>query len=631
MALTQKHYFFILILWISFGQYALAQAVKTQEEVEQRIENLKEDKSIPPKDVLNELNQLMPIIESKQWHKNMLELMALKIEVLLNLDEFNKADKLINEFLPKAIKANLHSLVIRYQLAELSVADVKGGLKESVRLKEALLAKAEVEKDLLIAASIFLRVGQSEALADNYSLALNYYKKSYELHIANGNNKVETELLNSLANVYLDLSDFDNAKKYYKQTLAIAKVNGDQLHQSITLYNIGKAYFLNEEFQEAKSYFEQSLLLSQLIDDDIGVQWAQFSIAQVLVKDKHWQQALAYYDQTIVAFRKNGDTRLYLDSLIGASKANIGLKNIKKAEELLNTYSAVLSKLNEKIYDAKYLNAYAMLSSAKGDNLTAYKTQKEYSKLKDTIFKAQQKQDLQRYRVQFDSELQENENKILLKQNELNNLKIAQQGQQKKYSYLIIGLASTVILIIILALCKQIQHRNRFKAMALKDHLTNSPNRRAILQYAKERYNEAEHTNMELCIGIIDLDLFKKVNDTFGHDVGDEVLKSFAMACKTVVRKQDRYGRFGGEEWLVVLSDTNKQHIQTIFERLRHELNHSSIPGLPPEKIITFSMGVAQYKQGEDTSLQELINRADTCLYKAKDAGRNQLVMDDDF
>lgn len=630
MEIAIKYHIFIIALWLSLGQLAFAQVAKTQIDIEQRIEILRHDSSVPPKMVLKELNLLIPLIEDNQWHESMLKLIALKIDALLRLEQFNEADELINEFLPIAKQANLPLVTLRYELSKLEVANVRGISDESAELREYLIAKTEkIKGNSLDVASAYMKIGHSERFESNIAKALKFYKKAYELYLASSDELAVSDILNSLATVYLDLNDIDKAKEFFKQILVIDRANNDKLSESIALYNLGIAYLRNEEYQEAQKTFNQSLQLSISLDDEIGVQFAQLSLADVSIKNKQWQQALNYYNETVNVFKNNGDTRMYFDSLTGITKAYIGLNNLTEAEEYLSIAHGLLGELNDKNFDSEYLNILALLAFSKGDYLTAYETQKAYSNQKNIYYKEQQKQDSQKYRVQFDSELKENENKVLSKQNELNNLRIAQQQQQKKYSYLIIALAITVILIVAFALFKQIQHRNRFKAMALRDHLTNSPNRRAILQYAKERFNEAELTEMELCVGIIDLDFFKKINDTFGHDVGDEVLKSFAVACKNVVRKQDRYGRYGGEEWLIVLSDTNKDHIQTIFERLYQDLNKSPIANMPPEHPVTFSMGVAQYKHKRDASLQALIIRADNCLYKAKDTGRNKLVIDD--
>ena len=179
---------------------------------------------------------------------------------------------------------------------------------------------------------------------------------------------------------------------------------------------------------------------------------------------------------------------------------------------------------------------------------------------------------------------------------------------------------------IIYLLYNQTKNRNWYKNLALKDHLTNAPNRRAILHNAQEYFRAARQSGISFSVALIDLDYFKKFNDLYGHEVGDEVLIAFGQVCESVLRKQDVYGRYGGEEWLLALSNTNHEEIKIIFQRIKTQFNEMKIKGVPTETTLCFSMGVAQYDRKKDKSLQVMINRADHNLYKAKDMGRDQVV-----
>ena len=172
----------------------------------------------------------------------------------------------------------------------------------------------------------------------------------------------------------------------------------------------------------------------------------------------------------------------------------------------------------------------------------------------------------------------------------------------------------------------QTRNRNHFKAMALNDHLTKAPNRRAILDYAEIRFQESSRTHQPLMVGIIDIDNFKKLNDTYGHKVGDDVLVAFATACKNVIRQYDRFGRYGGEEWLFVFVNTAPQDISVIFGRIRDEFNLVIQQRHHHFHDVTFSMGVASYSKDDEQTLQQLINHADKKLYQAKDQGKDQVV-----
>ncbi len=162
--------------------------------------------------------------------------------------------------------------------------------------------------------------------------------------------------------------------------------------------------------------------------------------------------------------------------------------------------------------------------------------------------------------------------------------------------------------------------------LALKDHLTGAPNRRAILEHAERQFQLSKRTREPFTIAIIDLDFFKKINDTYGHDIGDEVLKIFANALNGSIRNQDRFGRYGGEEWLLVLTNTPVEDVQIIFDRVSDGLKTIELPDVPEDFKVTFSLGATQL-QRSDISLNTIIKRADENLYKAKESGRNKFVI----
>jgi two-component system cell cycle response regulator len=125
---------------------------------------------------------------------------------------------------------------------------------------------------------------------------------------------------------------------------------------------------------------------------------------------------------------------------------------------------------------------------------------------------------------------------------------------------------------------------------------------------------------------ILDIDHFKRVNDTYGHDAGDEVLKAFAARVKRVVRGADLMCRFGGEEFIVVMPDTKLAIAQVVGERVRAAVAGASfaIEGGARAIPVTVSIGVA-HSHGEDTP-EALFRRADQALYASKNAGRNRVT-----
>jgi diguanylate cyclase len=157
--------------------------------------------------------------------------------------------------------------------------------------------------------------------------------------------------------------------------------------------------------------------------------------------------------------------------------------------------------------------------------------------------------------------------------------------------------------------------------MAIHDELTGVFNRHHLNDVLEADKARCIRSGEDFSICILDIDYFKRVNDTFGHMAGDRVLKHFAAEIKKTLRTIDSFGRFGGEEFLLILPRTNIEQARLCAERVRRMTEELAFPEFDRGFSITSSFGIAQYRAGED--LKEVLSRADTALYRAKNAGRN--------
>ena len=165
--------------------------------------------------------------------------------------------------------------------------------------------------------------------------------------------------------------------------------------------------------------------------------------------------------------------------------------------------------------------------------------------------------------------------------------------------------------------------------MAITDQLTGLFNRRYMSRHLNTLLSNATATSKPVSFLILDIDFFKKVNDTYGHDVGDEVLREFGSSVSHNVRGIDLACRYGGEEFVVVMPDTDMTFAYMVAERLRQSV--ADIPfkiSVPPGQItVTISIGVTASEGAHDTA-EALLRRADQALYRAKRDGRNRVVAD---
>jgi two-component system cell cycle response regulator len=163
--------------------------------------------------------------------------------------------------------------------------------------------------------------------------------------------------------------------------------------------------------------------------------------------------------------------------------------------------------------------------------------------------------------------------------------------------------------------------------MAITDQLTGLHNRRYMSSHLDTLIESAKKSEKPIAFLIMDIDHFKSVNDTYGHDVGDEVLREFANRISTNIRGIDLACRYGGEEFVVVMPDTDIQLALSVAERLRGSIEKATFPiSRPPQQLaITVSIGMAGSEGPTDTA-QALLHRADRALYRAKREGRNRVV-----
>ena len=171
------------------------------------------------------------------------------------------------------------------------------------------------------------------------------------------------------------------------------------------------------------------------------------------------------------------------------------------------------------------------------------------------------------------------------------------------------------------AVIHNITEKKKIEELSITDRLTGLYNRHKLDAVLKAERIRNERHNTRFCAAILDADHFKRVNDTYGHQVGDDVLVKLAAIIKENTRESDFCGRWGGEEFLVVALETDITNTAFLADKLRKAVEETDFT--PVEKV-TVSIGVAEYSRGE--TIAHFINRADEALYKAKQTGRNRVV-----
>lgn len=219
------------------------------------------------------------------------------------------------------------------------------------------------------------------------------------------------------------------------------------------------------------------------------------------------------------------------------------------------------------------------------------------------------------------------------RQRVLNNwLSIEYQQSQNNVLFWQLLVGVSLVLLVLVYRHRQVRHHNRnlrdlnnqLEQISRHDHLTGLANRYALHERFSVEVDAANQTKQVFSIILLDLDYFKSINDEYGHDAGDDVIRQFAELLNSMVRENDLVGRWGGEEFLILCSQTSQNGALQLAEQVR---GHVQSYRFAVEQQITASFGLSEYRHGE--TIGDTIKRADDALYRAKNNGRNQIVMAD--
>lgn len=165
----------------------------------------------------------------------------------------------------------------------------------------------------------------------------------------------------------------------------------------------------------------------------------------------------------------------------------------------------------------------------------------------------------------------------------------------------------------------------KFENQAMRDPLSELLNRRGMQEKLQNEFERSKRYNNDLTVMMCDIDDFKTINDQYGHDKGDEIIKSIGTIFKSGMRKQDSLARWGGEEYLFLLPETNGNQAMQLAEKLRREVLKEAYT--QDDKIFSITVSVGLHQITATDTIDQAITKADTNLYIAKEQGRNRCIL----
>jgi len=410
---------------------------------------------------------------------------------------------------------------------------------------------------------------------------------------------------------------------YFERAIEALGTQPARYKRAWLLDDLGWALVGRGQLVEARQRFEQTLALAVELGDVSGTMRGHEGLAEVLLRQKDGAAALMHARESLRLGGTEGMLYRPVTARTQVVEALVLLKGPELAQEV-EILRALTARDASPRTGALVAKAAAHGYRALGRFDLAYGEMERYLELFQVEEKARRDSEAQRLQVLYESARQEAENSELRRAAEAAQHELLVRQERQRALLLVVVALLLALAVGFWYFTQALRRRRRLADLALRDELTGLPNRRAVLAFAHEQFLLAQRLRLPLSVALIDLDHFKQINDTHGHACGDRALQAFGMAAERILRGQDRIGRWGGEEWLLVMPGARADELTSVFERLRGSLAEQLIPGLPMPHRITFSMGVAERRDGSE-SPDALIAEADRQLYRAKALGRDTI------
>jgi len=392
----------------------------------------------------------------------------------------------------------------------------------------------------------------------------------------------------------------------------------------LTLYNLAHVRASMGDYLLAHELLEDSLTIAQDRQDIPGQAYALKALGANAMAMNRFNQARDYLGAALDQFAT-------LDDSLQEAHVYRHLGDIAEAEgnasAAIQLYLSALPAYLDLSNDSGLMRLYRGLSAAyekQGNLENALITQKAYAILNEEILLNRQQESTQRMQVAFETRRYADENDDLQLENREQQQALDLQNTLLEKQRLVNMLSAGVIALVILLFVRSHQFGRRMQALATTDELTGLFNRRAILEKGVYELMRARRFDRPFSCFMFDIDHFKSINDTYGHEVGDKVLKKVAGEILATLRQSDCLGRIGGEEFLLIAPETSPDSARVLAERIRQNVSYLTFEEMAGRQV-TVSIGVAQ--MFDEKSLEELIRHADGALYTAKTEGRNQVVV----
>jgi diguanylate cyclase (GGDEF)-like protein len=459
----------------------------------------------------------------------------------------------------------------------------------------------------------------------NPDQALDDLLRAYALLRRNASREEAMVAAGRLSMAQFSVRDYPQALLLVDETIAFFREQKAQIRLATALDRRSAILKAAGRLDEALLAADEALRIHDSIGDRVGTGLSQMRMCGVLIERNALKDAGEWCDRAEATLSQTSGMDDNDYRTLAALRGRLYLA-LGRSKEAVAQFDRAIAPGGAQPADdiAELYELRSRAHAAIGDYPAAFNDQGEYLRRMREQGTLDRIREVAQLRVQFENDQEKQKIALLEKDNKLAEERLTSQ-QRTTQLVAIAGLTGLVTAFFLgYALLSNRRHRAELIRLAERDELTGLLNRRAIVRKAVEYLSRARESRGTLVIGLIDLDHFKSINDRFGHAVGDQLLQRLAIALRTALHTREVFGRYGGEEFLVLFPDATMDQAREASERLRTTLRDHGLHIDDQDVRVTLSLGLASYESG-DVLFDQVARRADIALYVAKTQGRDRV------
>ncbi|MBD1388446.1 diguanylate cyclase [Neiella sp. HB171785] len=510
----------------------------------------------------------------------------------------------------------------RINIIQAQLALLDGNYGTAEQLASAIAQRTEFPNSQLAAYSLLMNLAN---LRGQYETAFYYMYRGEALLTPESDPRRRYEIYSSSANLLINAQIYDQAESRLASAQGLAKEIADPKLSCSAQYVQAKLAYLRQQYESAGRLLQAQIEQCRAINESLFVGAGLVWYGRTQAYEEQHEAAQKTLFEALNSLQQNG------------FKAGIVKANLSLAELYLRTnqFDLALQYAKESIAMGAKLEQWqdlvgayqvaALAAERLGDLDDALYYERLLQQASEQSLVQSKAIRLAYLKARFSSTAEQQKITLFKTENELASLR--KEAALTHRWLIVLGLFATccVCALLFVMLIRSRKEHRHYRQLSQTDSLTNIFNRRYSLELAEKRYRACLVEQTPFTVVMIDVDHFKSVNDTFGHAIGDQVLKHVANQLSLAIRKRDIVGRTGGEEFALFLPSSDEAQTKAVVERCRANL--ATIRDKMSQQIeVTASFGIASATGGK-LPLEALIRRADEALYDAKSAGRNRLVV----